>query len=170
MLRKGFTLIELLVVVLIVGILSTVAVPNYLKTVDASKISDGFGLMMMIGTGQQMCWLDNPSNKVGACPGQQYLSNMTPVLVNGKYIANHKWGSASPYDRTPYFGTSASNSKSCVAAGQTVNGGDNTTSACMVFPYASPKPKNAFNTTIKYYVQNNVCKDSAVSNGAPSCP
>ncbi len=58
----GFTLIELLVVVLIIGILAAVAVPQYQKAVEKSRITEAITVLNSLKKAYQLCVLEYGEN------------------------------------------------------------------------------------------------------------
>ena len=57
--KRGFTLIELLVVVLIIGILSAVALPQYTKTVKKARTAEALILLRALHDSQERYKMEN---------------------------------------------------------------------------------------------------------------
>ena len=51
--KKGFTLIELLVVVLIIGILASIAIPQYFKVVEKSRVAEAMSVISTIKSAEE---------------------------------------------------------------------------------------------------------------------
>ena len=78
---KGFTLIEVLVVVLIIGILAAVALPQYQRAVEKSRLSEAISNMRTIQNNVKMYILEHGTNG-----GHNTPENWDVELTGGSWI------------------------------------------------------------------------------------
>ena len=82
--KKGFTLIELLVVVLIIGILSAVALPQYQKTVLKSRAAEAWTNLSALRKAVEVYCLENPNSS-------DYLTDMDSLSIKVEDSANFSY-------------------------------------------------------------------------------
>jgi len=55
--KNGFTLLEIIIVIIIVGILASLALPRFLKTVEFSRANEGLAQLSSIRRAMERCYL-----------------------------------------------------------------------------------------------------------------
>lgn len=89
-LSAGFTLIELLVVVLIIGILSAIALPQYTKAVEKSRTAEALANLKSLREQQALCFLEK--GEVSECmqgaDEENNLFSFASVSISGEVNAD----------------------------------------------------------------------------------
>jgi len=84
--KSGFTLIELLVVVLIVGILASIAIPQYFKAVEKSRIAEATSVLTTVKSAQER-YLAGAGGYASDLNNLDITySNLTTALISLRYF------------------------------------------------------------------------------------
>lgn len=85
---KGFTLIELLVVVLIIGILSSVALPQYQKAVEKSRIAEAKTVFDIMRKNYQLCIAEYGSEAEECTSWDIFIPDHLTLDLPGSWVQN----------------------------------------------------------------------------------
>ena len=77
LLEKGFTLVELMIVIVIVGILSSVALPNFLSQTSKAKATEAKTLAASALKEAQIAWTENGSDGL-----DEWATNQCPAATD----------------------------------------------------------------------------------------
>ena len=87
LLEKGFTLVELMIVIVIVGILSSVALPNFLKQTGKAKLTEAEGIVSAAFKQAQSIWIEDGNFGNATCDAV----GITDEDANTAGIQNNDW-------------------------------------------------------------------------------
>ena len=89
--KKGFTLIEVLVVVLMVGILSSIAVPQYRRAVERTRVAEVQTLLRSIyESRERIAWERGADSYKEAKATEPFGFDKLDISVKGKYEGEKK--------------------------------------------------------------------------------
>ncbi len=91
--KHAFTLIELLVVVLIIGILAAIALPQYQKAVQKSRLTEGIQLIRQVANAEKIYYLANGTytNDFNNLDIGFNLDEESYTAANGTNVHLHIW-------------------------------------------------------------------------------
>ena len=115
--NSGFNIIELVVVVVIIGILSALAIPQYTKTVERSRQSEALTNLAAIRGAQTRYYLENSgyasnftvldidNTTIGTYFNYTVVNNITTtgVIASAQRNDNKRPGSYGAYNITVYY-------------------------------------------------------------------
>lgn len=85
---RGFTLIELLVVVLILGVLASIALPQYRRSVERTRVAEALTLMRAIyDSCERLAWENQMTNCGTAVKNDVATFNKLDITAKGTFAA-----------------------------------------------------------------------------------
>ena len=85
--RKGFTLIELLVVVLIIGILASIAIPQYFKVVEKARVAEALSMISSVKSAEERYLARGGAYTADFTQLDISYANMTATAIPTKFFS-----------------------------------------------------------------------------------
>ncbi len=119
---RGITLMELMIVVVVIGILTSIAYPNYREFAARAKRTEAKALLLEIAANQERFYLN--ANRYGTVVELGYTSPL--ITASGSYTVTIPSNDASDYTATAAYNFSGSEYDRCTSF--TIDGRGNKTS------------------------------------------
>ena len=81
--KSGFTLLEIIIVIIIIGILASLAMPKFFKTVEFSRSTEALGSLGAIRRAMDICY--QPTRDYTPCNAFSALSIEDPGTIAGAH-------------------------------------------------------------------------------------
>ena len=81
--KSGFTLLEIIIVIIIVGVLASLAMPKFFKTVEYSRSTEALGSLGAIRRAMDVCY--QPTRQYTPCNAFSVLSIEDPGTIAGAH-------------------------------------------------------------------------------------
>ncbi len=94
--KQGFTLIELLVVVLIIGILASIAIPQYFKVVEKSRVAEAMSVISAVKSAEERYMARGGMYTADFTPLDISYPNMTATNITTKFYTVQPIAAANP--------------------------------------------------------------------------
>lgn len=109
---KAFTLLEVIIVIIIVGVLASLALPRFFRTIEFSRSTEAFSAIQVIRGGLERCYLQSQGTYVGCTIDRLDISD-PDIAPNSHFTYGASNYSATGYTitatrRTNDLGTTAS--------------------------------------------------------------
>ena len=87
--KAGFTLIELLVIVMILGILSAIALPQYRRSVERARVAEALTMLRAISDScERLAWENAKDNCGAAVSAGVATFKKLDILAKGSFVGN----------------------------------------------------------------------------------
>jgi len=88
---KGFTLVELIIVVIVIGILATVAIPQFLRATERAKGGKARSAMAQIASAENMARAESVTDVYVACTNATLVANLGGFVEMDAIAADTDW-------------------------------------------------------------------------------